>query len=185
MDSCHSPPQMEHQCGLQRKIPMGKKITFHKWMTCTCVVSFEITNNKRKTCLRVETMCHFWHLLFDCIYSFHQWMLLLSLDFFILFYLLLHVTLIVLFVWTDVIVHVSLSYNLFDLQRIPYVPHQYSTTKLVIIIYSMIDFMSCVVIRLVLPKVSYFVPVSYAGDVEQHDPFKVAVPGEAWVLWGR
>ena len=37
----------------------AKKITFHKWMTCTCVVSFEITNNKRKSCLRVKTMCLF------------------------------------------------------------------------------------------------------------------------------
>ena len=44
---------------LAKEKPYGQKITFHKWMTCTCVVSFEITNNKRKSCLRVETMCNF------------------------------------------------------------------------------------------------------------------------------
>jgi hypothetical protein len=36
-----------------------------------------------------------------------------------------------------------------------------------------------IAICLVLPVVSYFVPVSKEGDVEQHALTKIAAPGEA------
>ena len=55
----------------------------------------------------------------------------------------------------------------------------YCITNFIIPIHVKLVFKFGVVISLVLPITSYFVPVSQKGDVKQHVPTKIAAPGEA------